>query len=329
MSIARRPAAALAAFAFATASLAGCSSTGGKAATESSAAAGGCTTTTMKVTLITHSAPGDVFWDLVRKGAEDAAKKDCIALEYQADPDGAGQANLVNAAVDKKVDGIAVTLSKPDQMSAAVQNAVKAGIPVTALNGGVDEWQKLGVIGFFGQEDKMAGVKTGERLKAEGAKKVLCVLHEQGNVGNDSRCAGVKEALPTTENLYVNGTDITDVQTKITGKLQQDKSIDTVLGLKASVALTAVKSAKEAGSSAKISTFDTNAELVKAIKDGSVQFAVDQQPYLQGYEAVDALWLHKTNGNTIGGGNAVFTGPAFVDKTNVDKIEAFAANGKR
>ncbi len=329
MSIARRPAAALAAFAFATASLAGCSSTGGKAATESSAAAGGCTTTTMKVTLITHSAPGDDFWDLVRKGAEDAAKKDCIALEYQADPDGAGQANLVNAAVDKKVDGIAVTLSKPDQMSAAVQNAVKAGIPVTALNGGVDEWQKLGVIGFFGQEDKMAGVKTGERLKAEGAKKVLCVLHEQGNVGNDSRCAGVKEALPTTENLYVNGTDITDVQTKITGKLQQDKSIDTVLGLKASVALTAVKSAKEAGSSAKISTFDTNAELVKAIKDGSVQFAVDQQPYLQGYEAVDALWLHKTNGNTIGGGNAVFTGPAFVDKTNVDKIEAFAANGKR
>ena len=329
MSIARRPAAALAAFAFATASLAGCSSTGGKAATESSAAAGGCTTTTMKVTLITHSAPGDDFWDLVRKGAEDAAKKDCIALEYQADPDGAGQANLVNAAVDKKVDGIAVTLSKPDQMSAAVQNAVKAGIPVTALNGGVDEWQKLGVIGFFGQEDKMAGVKTGERLKAEGAKKVLCVLHEQGNVGNDSRCAGVKEALPTTENLYVNGTDITDVQTKITGKLQHDKSIDTVLGLKASVALTAVKSAKEAGSSAKISTFDTNAELVKAIKDGSVQFAVDQQPYLQGYEAVDALWLHKTNGNTIGGGNAVFTGPAFVDKTNVDKIEAFAANGKR
>ncbi len=329
MSIARRPAAALAAFAFATASLAGCSSTGGKAATESSAAAGGCTTTTMKVTLITHSAPGDDFWDLVRKGAEDAAKKDCIALEYQADPDGAGQANLVNAAVDKKVDGIAVTLSKPDQMSAAVQNAVKAGIPVTALNGGVDVWQKLGVIGFFGQEDKMAGVKTGERLKAEGAKKVLCVLHEQGNVGNDSRCAGVKEALPTTENLYVNGTDITDVQTKITGKLQQDKSIDTVLGLKASVALTAVKSAKEAGSSAKISTFDTNAELVKAIKDGSVQFAVDQQPYLQGYEAVDALWLHKTNGNTIGGGNAVFTGPAFVDKTNVDKIEAFAANGKR
>ena len=309
--------------------LAGCSSTGGRAAAEASAGAGGCTETTMTVTLITHSAPGDDFWDLVRKGAEDAAKKDCIALEYQASPDGAEQANLVNAAVDKKVDGIAVTLGKPDQMGAAVRAAVTAGIPVTALNGGVDVWQDLGVIGFFGQEDRVAGQKTGEKLKAEGAKKVLCVLHEQGNVGNDARCAGVKQVLPSTENLYVNGVDQADVQTKITAKLQQDSSIDTVLGLKASVALTAVTSAREARSEAKIATFDTNAELVKAIKDGSVEFAVDQQPYLQGYLAIDALWLYRTNGNTIGGGTATLTGPAFVDTSNVEQIEAFAAAGKR
>lgn len=308
---------------------AGCSSTGGHKAAEESAGAGGCASTTMKVTMITHSAPGDDFWDLVRKGAEDAAKKDCIALEYQASPEGAEQANLVNAAVDKKVDGIAVTLSKPDQMSAAVKAAVKAGVPVTAMNGGVDVWQGLGVQGFFGQEDKVAGEKTGEKLKADGAKKVLCILHEQGNVGNESRCAGVKQVLPNTETLYVTGTDIADVETKITAKLQQDKAIDTVLGLKASVALTAVKSVKEAGSSAKIATFDTNAELVKAIKDGSVQFAVDQQPYLQGYLAVDALWLYKTNGNSIGGGTATLTGPAFVDKTNVDAIAEYAAAGKR
>ncbi|WP_420176488.1 substrate-binding domain-containing protein [Luteococcus sp. OSA5] len=307
----------------------GCSATGGRAAAERSAAAGGCTSNTMTVTLITHSAPGDDFWDLVRKGAEDAAKKDCINLEYQAHPEGAEQAALVNAAVDKKVDGIAVTLSKPEQVGAAVQGAVKAGIPVTALNGGVDQWQKFGAVGFFGQEDKVAGQKTGEKLKADGAKKVLCILHEQGNVGNESRCAGVKQALPTTETLYVVGTDIADVQTKITAKLQQDKDIDTVLGLKAAVALTAVKSVDESGSKAKIATFDTNAELVKAIKDGSISFAVDQQPYLQGYLAVDALWLHNTNGNTIGGGTPTFTGPAFVDESNVDQIAEYAAAGKR
>ncbi|GAB2489694.1 substrate-binding domain-containing protein [Luteococcus sediminum] len=307
----------------------GCSATGGRAAAERSASAGGCTSTTMTVTMVTHSAPGDDFWDLVRKGAEDAARKDCIKLEYQAHPEGAEQAALVNAAVDKGVDGIATTLSKPDQMSGAVRNAVKAGIPVAAMNGGVDQWQRMGAIGFFGQEDRVAGQKTGEKLKTEGARKVLCILHEQGNVGNESRCAGVKEVLPSTQTLYVTGTDIADVQTKVTAKLQEDKEIDTVLGLKASVALTAVSSVKEAGSKAKVATFDTNAELVKAIKDGSISFAVDQQPYLQGYLAVDALWLHKTNGNTIGGGNPVFTGPAFVDRSNADQIEAFAKAGKR
>ena len=325
-----RPALLVPALLVASLALTGCSATGGRSSAEASATAGGgCASTTMKVTMVTHSAPGDDFWDLVRKGAEDAAKKDCIDFEYQASPEGAEQASLVQAAIDKKVDGIAVTLSKPDQMSAAVKKAVAADIPVTALNGGVDVWQGLGVAGFFGQEDRVAGEKTGERLKADGAKHVLCILHEQGNVGNDSRCAGVKATLPGTETLYVNGADMTDVSSKITGKLQQDKSIDYVLGLKAAVALTAVDSVKEAGSSARIATFDTNAELVTAIKDGSVQFAVDQQPYLQGYLAVDALWLYKTNGDTIGGGTATLTGPAFVDKTNVAAIEKFAAAGKR
>lgn len=310
--------------------LSGCSATGGRRAEQAaSAQVGGCSSSTMTVTLITHSAPGDDFWDLVRKGAEDAAKKDCMTLQYQASPDGATQANYVSAAVDKKVDGIAVTLAKPNQMSAAVKAAVKAGIPVTALNGGMGAWQKLGVAGFFGQDDSIAGQKTGEKLQQLGAKKVLCVEHEQGNVGNDARCAGVKKVLPSTEVLYVNGADMSDVQTKITAKLQSDKTIDTVLGLKAAVALTAVSSVKESGSSAKVATFDTNAQLVKAIKDGSVEFAVDQQPYLQGYLAIDALWLYKTNGDTIGGGTSTLTGPAFVDKSNVAAIANYAQAGKR
>ena len=321
----------LAALALATVVVAGagCSATGGRAAAERSAASGGCSRTTMTITLITHSAPGDDFWDLVRKGAEDAAAKDCADLQYQASPDGAVQASYVQAAVDKKVDGIAVTLAKPDQMAQAVKGALKAGIPVTALNAGATAWKPLGVLGFFGQDDKVAGEETGRRLRQMGAKNVLCVQHEQGNVGNEARCAGIKEVLPNTQILYVNGTEPSDIQSKITGKLQQDPSIDTVMGLKAAVGLIAVQSVKEASSQAKVATFDTNQQLVAAIKDGSIQFAVDQQPYLQGYLAVDALWLYRTNGDVVGGGQPVLTGPAFVDRSNVDAIATYAANGKR
>ncbi|MCE1179904.1 MAG: sugar ABC transporter substrate-binding protein [Micrococcales bacterium] len=312
--------------------LAGCtSSSGGRAAEEAAkqAKAGRATTPEMTVALITHSGPGDTFWDIVRKGAEDAAQKDNVRLEYAADPDGAGQANLVQQAIDKKVDGIAVTLSKPEAMKANVEAAVKAGIPVTGLNGGLDVWKDYGLVGYFGQDEKIAGKEAGARLAEEGAKKVLCVIHEQGNVGHEARCAGVKEEVPSTEILYVTGSDMPGVQSSLTSKLQQDKDIDNILTLGGPFAMTAIKSTGDAGSKARIVTFDTSTELIQAIKDGSIAWAVDQQPYLQGYLAVDALWLQKFNGNEIGGGQPVLTGPAFIDKTNVASVEKYAKSGKR
>ena len=84
-----------------------------------------------------------------------------------------------------------------------------------------------------------------------------------------------------------------------------------------------------ARSSAKVVTFDTNAALVDAIKDGSVLWAVDQQPYLQGYLAVDSLWLYLNNRNVIGGEQATLTGPSFIDKTNIDSVAELAKSGTR
>mgnify|MGYP001759279740 FL=1 len=91
----------------------------------------------------------------------------------------------------------------------------------------------------------------------------------------------------------------------------------------------ATESVKQSGSEAQVATFDTNAELVDAIADGRVAFAVDQQPYLQGYLAVDSLWIAKRNGGTLGGGRPVYTGPSFVDKSNVDKVAEAAKAGMR
>lgn len=308
--------------------IAGCSSSGGKTE-ETGGADGGAKAKTMTVSFITHQAPGDTFWDLVRKGAETAAENDGVTLEYTNDPDGANQANLVKTAMDKKVDGIAVTLAKPDAMKANVMAARKAGIPVVALNGGITDYKAMNVLGYFGQDEGIAGQAAGERLKKDGAGKALCVIQEQGHVGLEARCAGAKKTFPQMEKIYVTGTDMANVQSSITSKLQQDSAITHVLTLGAPFAMTAVKSAAAAGGKAKVATFDTNAELVNAIKEDKVAWAVDQQPFLQGYLAVDALYLYKTNGNEIGGGQPVLTGPAFIDKTNVDKVAEYAAAGTR
>lgn len=282
------------------------------------------------VAMVSHGAPGDTFWDLVRKGAEDAAKKDNIELRYSSDPQAPNQANLVQSAIDSGVDGIAVTLPNAQAIGPAAKAAVDAGIPVVGLNAGMNDYQDYGLTGFFGQDEKVAGTLAGERLKEEGAKKVLCVIHEQGNSSQEARCQGVKDgAGANVENLYVNGQDLTSVTSTIQAKLAQDPSVDYVMSLVAPVGLAAVNSVKDAGSQAKVATFDTNAELVEAIKDGRIRFAVDQQPYVQGYMAVDSLWLGMRNGSTIGGGRPVYTGPAFVDKGNVDKIEEAAKAGLR
>lgn len=283
----------------------------------------------MTVSLITHAAPGDTFWDLVRKGAEDAAAKNGINLEYTSDPDGAAQANLINQAVDKGVDGIAVTLAKPDALRQAVRSAVDKGIPVVTLNAGGGDWQDTGAMTYFGQDEVVAGEAAGQRLKEDGYQKVLCVIQEQGHVGLEARCDGAASTGPATEKLYVTGTDMPNVQAALTSKLQQDQNIDAVLMLGAPFALTAAQAVEQAGSDADVATFDMNADLVSAIQAGDVVWAVDQQPYLQGYLSVDALWLNQANGHVVGGGQQVLTGPAFVDETNVDSVAEFAQGGTR
>jgi simple sugar transport system substrate-binding protein len=282
--------------------------------------------------MITHQAPGDTFWDIIRKGAEAASQKDNVDLQYSNDPDAAKQAQLVQAAIDSDVDGIAVTNPNTGALGDVIQKAVAAGIPVTGFNAGGPDMMGLGVLGYFGQGEIDAGIAVGERIVADGGKNILCVIQEQGQQQLEDRCNGVTQGAgsgATVERLFVNGRDNAAVTTSIQAKLTEDKTVDWVVTLGAPIALAATQSVSGAGSSAKIGTFDTNKELVAAIQDGSITWAIDQQPFLQGYLAVDAIWLYVTNGNTIGGGENVATGPAFIDESNIEQVAEFAANGTR
>ncbi|MER7490861.1 substrate-binding domain-containing protein [Streptomyces sp. NPDC126497] len=318
----------------ALAAAAGLLATGCSGAADDSADSDGAGTSgagRIRVTMVTHGDEGDAFWDRVRKGAEAAAAKDGIELTYVSDPDPAGQAELVREAVRDGVDGIALTLAKPAAMKGPVNEARAADIPVVGLNSGIDAWRSAGLLEFFGQDESVAGRAVGDKLDELEAEHALCVVHERGNVALEARCAGVKKTFGgTTENLYVDGTDMRAVSGIIAARLRQDPDIDQVVTNGADFALTAVEAVAEADSAADVATFDLNEDLVDAVRGGNVQFAVDQQPYLQGYLAVDALWLYRTNGNVSGGGVApVLTGPAFVTRSNAASVAGFAADGTR
>ncbi|MFI6494099.1 sugar ABC transporter substrate-binding protein [Streptomyces sp. NPDC050564] len=316
-------------------SLAGCSSTGGKRAEDArkaAAAQGRAAVNTPRWTfaMITHSGDGDTFWDIVQSGAKQAAVKDNINFLYSHNAEAQQQAQLVDAAVDKQVDGIIVTLAKPDAMKAAVARAQKAGIPVITVNSGSEESKAFGALTHIGQDETIAGEAVGDELNKRGRKKTLCVLHEQGNVGHEQRCAGVRKTFHgTVQNLYVQGTSMPDVQSSIGAKLQADKSIDSVVTLGAPFADTAVKAKQDAGSKAEIDTFDLNEKVAAELKNGTLGFAVDQQPYLQGYEAVDLLWLYKYNDDGLGGGKPVLTGPQIITKDQAGALAGYAKRGTR
>ncbi|MFF5389231.1 sugar ABC transporter substrate-binding protein [Streptomyces sp. NPDC013012] len=318
-----------------TTALAGCSSTGGKRAEDARKAAqaqGRAAVDTPRWTfaMVTHSGDGDTFWDIVQKGARQAAVKDNINFLYAHSDEAQQQAQLVDSYIAKGVDGLIVTLAKPDAMKAAVEKAVKAGIPVITVNSGAEQSKAYGALTHIGQDETVAGEAVGEELDRRGRKKALCVLHEQGNVGHEQRCAGAKKTFGgELVNLYVDGTNMPDVKASVEAKLQADKDIDAVVTLGAPFADTAVQAAKSAGSKAEIDTFDLNAKVATALKAGTLGFAVDQQPYLQGYEAVDLLWLHRYNADVLGGGKPVLTGPQIITDENADDLVAYADRGTR
>jgi simple sugar transport system substrate-binding protein len=313
--------------------LAACSSQGGaqNQPAGSGAAGGQASTPRMTFAMVTHAPQGDTFWDMVQKGAQAAAATDNVELESAGDNDASKQATLLHNAIDSKVDGIAVTLTKPDAMAEGMAKANAAGIPVVALNSGLDDWKRLGALAFFGLDIKASGVASGGQLAKAGSKHALCVIQEQGSVVLESLCDGAKQAFTsgTMDKLYVNGTDLPTVQATLSSKLRQDPSIDGIATLNADIGLAATQAEADAGSTAKVTTLNMTKDLVAPIKSGKILATIDQQGWLQGYEAVDALWLNKTNANVLGSGQPVLTGPTLITKDNVDTITQYVDKGTR
>ncbi|GIF20642.1 simple sugar transport system substrate-binding protein [Actinoplanes tereljensis] len=322
-----RFAAALSVTALAAAACSG----GGREKTDDTDTAGGnaAGSTGYTIAFITHETPGDTFWDKVKNGAQQAAKDTGVTIKYSNDPEAPKQAVLIQNAVDSKVNGIATTLVTPDALAGSVKAATDAGIPVVGFNSGIDDYQRLGALMYFGSDETLAGTAAGKRIAEAGGKHPLCVIQQTGSVALEARCKGVLSSAPGTENIQVNGADDAAVTSTLQAKLAQDKTIDYIVTLGAPQAIDALKAIEQAGSSAKVVTFDLNQEAAQDIKDGKIVFSIDQQPYVQGYMAVTSLYLNIKNGNDIGGGKAVLTGPSFVDKDNIDKIIPFTKNNTR
>lgn len=308
----KTPKLGVAALVAATMVLAGCGTTSGGTKAEGDGDAA-----SMKLCMYTHG-DGGGFWSVAKKGAEKAAADLGVTLDYQeSNNDAAKQAQLIEAGVTGGCEGIAVSAPNPDAIKGAMAKAKEAGIPLVTMNSGSSVFKDLGAFTHVGQDEFIAGQEAGKKFKEMGATKVLCPIQEANNIGLQQRCDGAKDTFGNVENLQLSGglADIAKSQAEIQAKLEADPSIDAVFALNADIATGAAMPAAEAvGRDLQIGTVDLSADAVQAIKDGKMAFAIDQQQFAQGYMSIVLLYLNKTNGHELGGGQPIYTGPGFVTK---------------
>jgi len=306
--------------------LSGCTATSNKSGNTTAQNSGEKIT----IAIVSHGNAGDTFWDVVKSGAQQAGKDLGVEITYQSDGDPVKQSQLIDSAVATHPDGLIVSMANPDGVKGAVEKAVAAGIPVITINSGLEQSKAFGAETHVGQSELIAGEGAGEQLAKAGVKNLICVIHEAGNTGLEDRCKGAADKLGgTVSNVQVDVANLADAQNTIKSKLLADPSIDGVLTLNNGVAVAASQAVSEANSKAKLATFDVSADVTKLIQEGKILFAVDQQPYSQGYLPVVFLVLQKRNGDVVGGGQPVYSGPGFVTKDNAAQVEKFAKNGTR
>ena len=149
-----------------------------------------------RIAVVTHGQASSPFWAIVRTGVEAAERQMNVQVDYEA-PDVYSLARmiaLIDEAVASKPDGLVVSFPEPG-LAPAIRRAVKAGIPVITINSGSDAFRSLGVLAHVGQPEGRAGLAAGQRLARAGARRVLCVNQQVGNVGLDARCAGLARAM--------------------------------------------------------------------------------------------------------------------------------------
>jgi simple sugar transport system substrate-binding protein len=307
-----------------------CSSGGREQKTTSSGGAGQVADNPRwKFTMISHAPAGDAFFDTIIKGAKEASAKNNVEFTYSNDGDVTRQASLVQAAIDGKADGIAVSIPNPEALRSVVQKAVAAGIPVVVYNAGDRDWQSTGALSFYGEPEVLAGNAAGEQLKKGGFKNALCVVQAQAQVQLEDRCSGLREKFTggKAEEIFADGTDTPGYVSTVKAKVAFDPTIDAVVTLAPSLGVAVGNELK--GTKVKVATYAMTDEVYPMLLDGRLLFTIDQQPYLQGYMSIESLWFYKRNGNVLGSGQSIATGPLVIDKTNAAQVQKYASEGTR
>jgi simple sugar transport system substrate-binding protein len=307
--------------------------------------------------LVSHAPDSDSWWNTIKNAIKQAGEDFDVTVDYRNPPSGdlADMSRLIEQAAASNVDGVVTSIADYNVLKGSIKKVTDKKIPLITINSGtLRQSEELGAIMHVGQPEYEAGKGAGERAKAAGIKSFLCVNHYATNPASFERCRGFAEAIGVDfkKSTLDSGDDPSGVEAKVSAWLRQNPNTQAVLALGPNSAAPTLKALDKMGLKGKtwFATFDLSDEIAKGIKDGSVQFAIDQQPYLQGYIPIAVMatmkQLHTTDVHKaveavrnnpkvkarldeyglapVYGPRHVLSGPGFVTKDNIAKVEKYA-----
>jgi simple sugar transport system substrate-binding protein len=279
--------------------------------------------------LVSHAPDSDSWWNTIKNGIALAGEQMGVEVEYRNPPTGdiADMARIIEQAAASGPNGIITTLADYDVLRGPITDAVDQGINVVIMNTGTPEQaREVGALMYVGQPEYDAGFAAGQRAADEGVTSFLCVNHaiQQPTVGE--RCRGYADGLGVDlgNSMMDSGTDPAEIKNKVLAYLSANPETDGILTLGPVSANPTIQALQENGMAGDIhfGTFDLGDEIVQAIKDGIIEWGIDQQPFLQAYLPVVVLANYDRYG--VLPGNNINSGPGFVTADGLELVEEFA-----
>ena len=279
--------------------------------------------------LVSHAPDSDSWWNTIKNGIALAGKQMGVEVEYRNPPTGdlADMARIIEQAAASGPNGIITTLADYDVLSGPIRAAVDSGVDVIIMNSGTpDQAREVGALMYVGQPEYDAGYAAGLRAKGDGVGSFLCVNHYISSPSSTERCQGFADGLGVDlgNQMIDSGQDPAEIKNRVLAYLNSNPDTDAVLTLGPTSADPTILALQENGMAGELyfGTFDLGANIVEAIKAGTIKWGIDQQPFLQAYLPVVVLTNYHRYG--VLPGNNINSGPGFVTADGLTMVEKFA-----
>jgi len=260
---------------------------------------GGCRDRSRKIVGVVPKATSHLFFVSIHAGVDQAARDFNVDVQWngpQEETDHQRQIQIVDGMVAQHVNALAISATDERALTAPVQRAINAGIPIAIFDSGVNVEQYAS---FIATDNYGAGRTAARRLAAliGGKGSVAMVMHKPGGTSTVLRERGFEEAM--AKEFPAIGivarqfgmSDAAKSRAAAENILTAQPGLDGIFASSEASSIGSIQAIKGRGLSGKVKliTFDFSDAHVEALKDGTIDVMLVQDPFRIGYETVKAL----------------------------------------